>query len=241
MLDEFTSGEDREDRRRWWLWLLLLLVLFLLVGGLIVANWSLLEKRPSTRTACGPTNCAPHARVSAVTIKTAIPAACPTPDIPAFRPLEVYFAFDSIRFQDRKPRFRTPGHEQILGEIAADYAKLARELESLRASCPNVYPAVSVVIGHADAVGTQAYNMKLSGKRADAVRAALVSAMTHRDPSLAPHFTLCSYGATHLAHPELKGRSLLNRRAQIWLEEEVSSSGGPADSESCPPEPQAQR
>src|SRR5262245_25400251 len=62
MLDEFTSGDDREDRRRWWLWLLLLLVLFLLVGGLIVANWSLLEKRSSSRTACGPTNCAPHAR-----------------------------------------------------------------------------------------------------------------------------------------------------------------------------------
>jgi outer membrane protein OmpA-like peptidoglycan-associated protein len=239
MLEEFTSGEGREDNRRWWLWLLLLLFV-LAVAGALITGWFWLQKQSGSHTACATTDCNRPVRVSAVSTKQTIPAACPTPDIPASRPFEVYFAFDSVRFQDRKPRFHTPGHEQILDEIAADYTKLAHELESLHASCPNVYPAVSVVIGHADAVGTQAYNMKLSSRRADAVRAALVSEMTQRDPALAPRFTLCSYGASHLAHPELRGRSLLNRRAQIWVDEESSSSPEPGDSQNCPAEPQGQ-
>jgi OOP family OmpA-OmpF porin len=97
-------------------------------------------------------------------------------------------------------------------------ARLDRDVTGKLASCARIEAVV--IEGHADRLGTQQYNQKLSQQRADAVKAYLVSKGAPRDP-----VETIGMGKTVPARfcPESKNRAELigclapNRRAIVTI------------------------
>ncbi len=106
--------------------------------------------------------------------------------------LEVYFEF---------------GSAEITRRARVQLAALGRALSS-----PRLTPYRYLIAGHTDAVGSDAYNLDLSRRRALAVRDYLIAAFP-----IDPHrLVAVGFGFRHLKRPETP-RAAINRRVEILL------------------------
>jgi len=130
-----------------------------------------------------------------------------------------------IKFTDGPDGARATMNDSILFEVNS--SELYKETDELFDA---LMPAIQrtkgkiVVEGHTDSTGTSAHNMKLSQRRAEAVKAALVARQI--DPS---RIEARGYGATRPVIPNAKTPLELaqNRRAVIVFPgETVESIGG---------------
>jgi outer membrane protein OmpA-like peptidoglycan-associated protein len=120
----------------------------------------------------------------------AAPPAAPAAVAPAPREFIVFFEFDKSSL--------TPDGRQVVDAAAAAF----------KAGATNVS-----VSGHTDTVGTEAYNMALSRRRADTVAAALI-----RDGVPASAIEKSYHGFSELRVPTAKGvREAQNRRVEIKM------------------------
>lgn len=106
--------------------------------------------------------------------------------------LEVYFEF---------------GSAAITGRAGAQLAALGRALSS-----PQLMPYRYLIVGHTDAVGSDAYNLELSRRRALAVRDYLISVFPIDPQRLAA----VGFGFRHLKRPDTP-RAAINRRVEVLL------------------------
>lgn len=106
--------------------------------------------------------------------------------------LEVYFDYGSAKITRR---------------ARVQLAKLGRALSS-----PELTPYRYLVAGHTDAVGTDAYNLDLSQRRAAAVRDYLISAF----PIDPPRLMTVGFGLRRLKRPNAP-YAAVNRRVEVLL------------------------
>ena len=106
--------------------------------------------------------------------------------------LEVYFEFGSAKITRR---------------ARVQLAALGRALSS-----PELIPYRYLIAGHTDAVGTDAYNLDLSQRRAAAVRDYLISAF----PIDPPRLMTVGFGLRRLKRPAAP-HAAVNRRVEVLL------------------------
>lgn len=123
---------------------------------------------------------------AAAPVKAEAPA---VPPPPAKRTFLVFFEFNRASL--------TPAGQKVVNAAAAAYRQGK--------------PATVSVAGYTDLVGTQAYNLRLSKRRANTVRAALV-----KDGVPANEISVAAYGKEHPLVPTANGvRNPQNRRVEI--------------------------
>ena len=122
------------------------------------AGWTPATAAPECDGALKP---APKAQVPQpqATAPVAIPA--PKAQVPQPQPVVTKTTFQTDTLFDFDKSVIKPDGKQVLDELVTKLKTIKLE--------------VIIVVGHTDSIGTDAYNMKLGGRRADAVRAYLIS------------------------------------------------------------------
>lgn len=152
-------------------------------------------RRPAEAIAAGPCPACPRAVARVDTVRVLVPFPSPAPAVIVLRDtlvLEgVNFAFDESTL--------TPESHLVLDRVAE--ALLESQWSSVRFE----------VAGHTSSIGTAAYNMALSERRAEAVRAYLVSRGVQDGRIVAR-----GYGQTQPVYPnDREGRAWQNRRVEL--------------------------
>lgn len=134
----------------------------------------------------------PPAAAAPAPVVAPAPKVVPAPAKAAPAPIVIYFDFDKSTIR---------ATEQSKVDAAA---KLLKDDPK----------AVAALEGHTDPIGTDNYNLKLSAKRANAVRTALIAKGID-----AKRITVDFYGETKLAKPGLKGKTAneVNRRTVVVI------------------------
>jgi OOP family OmpA-OmpF porin len=118
------------------------------------------------------------------------PIAAPTPDAPIVVLGDVNFDFDKAKLK--------PSADEKIDKAVAHINQMAGETFELK--------------GYTDSVGSEAYNVKLSQKRADVVRNALIKKGVPAD-----RITAKGYGeASPIASNSTKAGRAENRRVELW-------------------------
>lgn len=136
----------------------------------------------------------PPAAAAPAPVTKAAPAVVPAPVVKAApAPIVIYFDFDKANIR------------------ASEQAKIDQAVKLLK----DDPTAVVKLAGHTDPIGAPAHNLKLSERRANAVKAALLAKGID-----AKRISTSAYGETKLAKPDLKGiaANAVNRRTVVVIE-----------------------